>query len=176
MKKKIKIGIILLIVGIAIVSGWRILSDQPSGNQLIQQEKTICSDFSFEMNVGDEEGPPANTEEQKRLCENRLRNTAKYKDFDRGCKFIKASSLVEEEFKSDNFVSEWKWICYFDCCVQNKEYCEKDSNCHWVCGCGCINKNAECEVPEGLMHDCYPIMEEDYSCVCKNNQCETIEK
>ena len=60
--------------------------------------------------------------------------------------------------------------------IGDEKYCEKDTDCHWMCGCGCINKNAKCETPEGIMYDCYPGMEEKYSCVCKDNQCETIEK
>lgn len=60
--------------------------------------------------------------------------------------------------------------------IDNEKSCEKDLDCQWVCGCGCINKNAKCEVPEDIMYDCYPGMDEDYSCICKDNQCETIKK
>ena len=58
--------------------------------------------------------------------------------------------------------------------IQQANYCQTESDCMWVCGCGCINKERNCETPEGIMYDCYPGMEEKYSCVCLDNQCKTI--
>ena len=195
--KEILILIGVLVVGILLIGGWWIWNNQNNSTKRIK-----CINVYFEMSVGDEVGPPRDAKEQKRLCENRLNDfiqvmTSKeirkeniwydewqrYKDFDFtrcDCKFIRASSI--EERKTGNFVYRYEWTCYFNCCTQktkvidDEKYCEKDTDCHWMCGCGCINKNAKCETPEGIMYDCYPGMEEKYSCVCKDNQCETIEK
>ncbi len=150
MEKKIKIGIVCLVIGIVVVGGLWLWSSQPT-----QQVKVDCSNIYFEMGAGDEAGPPANAEEQKRLCENRLKDFIqvmcskeigkdsvwydewqRYKNInliDRDCKFIKASSVKER--KSGNFVFGYDWTCYFDCCSQktkvidNEKYCEKDSDC-----------------------------------------------
>jgi len=54
--------------------------------------------------------------------------------------------------------------------IQQTNYCQTESDCIWVCGCGCINKERKCEIPEGIMYDCYPGMEEKYSCSCLDNQ------
>jgi len=58
--------------------------------------------------------------------------------------------------------------------IQQTNYCQTESDCIWVCGCGCINKERKCEIPEGIMYDCYPGMEEKYSCACLDNQCKTV--
>ena len=86
--------------------------------------------LSFKMGSGDEEGPPNNFESQKIRCEYFFQEYIKvnikvklpenlffYKDINfeyYNCNF-KNASKIEEDIKSGNFVSTWKWICYFEC-------------------------------------------------------------
>ena len=63
------------------------------------------------------------------------------------------------------------------CSYTNIRWCEINVECQWKCGYGCVNKNARLKKISGDMkYDCYPGMEKWYSCVCKENKCETINK
>ncbi len=70
---------------------------------------------------------------------------------------------------------EWSWGGNFR--IPHSRWCEIDVDCQWKCGYGCVNKNAKLEkISEDIKYDCYPGMEEKYSCVCKENKCETINR
>ena len=163
LKGKILVGI--LVVGILLIGGWWIWK-----NQIIPQKRIKCINVYFEMDVGDEAGPPRDIKEQKRLCENRLNDfiqvmTSKeikkeniwydewqrYRDFDFArcdCKFIRASSI--EERKAGNFVYRYEWTCYFNCCTQktkviDEKYCDKDSDCVFLDFIGCCPPPDPCK-------------------------------
>jgi len=52
----------------------------------------------------------------------------------------------------------------------NKINCNSDSNCKFVCGCGCINTDSKCD-QEGKVLCNMP----SGNCKCKNNGCIFIE-
>lgn len=59
--------------------------------------------------------------------------------------------------------------------IPHLKWCTVDAECQWKCGYGCVNKYAKFEkISKDIMYDCYPGMDENYSCACKDKQCETI--
>ena len=98
MKKVILIiGVIIVLITIIVIAGGgeKRETEPEDISKSSQVEKLDCHNIYFGMGAGDEEGPPGNQEEQKKLCGNRL------KDF--------IQIMISKEVRKENiWYKEWQ--------------------------------------------------------------------
>jgi hypothetical protein len=58
--------------------------------------------------------------------------------------------------------------CEVDSDLGCNRYCEKDTDCYEVCGCGCLAVGEECKESEDV--ECENLL----NCVCENNLCQDM--
>jgi len=67
-----------------------------------------------------------------------------------------------------------KYIYEYSYPVPRVNFCETDSDCILIAGCGCQIKDTKCNVPENVVIS--PLDPRKYKCVCENGDCISQEK